>query len=124
MDELINFRKTLVQLKNFTSMPVQNDRDRAGIIQAFEYTFEQCWKALQKLAGKEGVEIGSPKKAFTYALQNQMIKATDESLWLKMLEDRNLTSHTYKEDIALEVVTRISNNYIVLFEELLKNLEK
>ncbi len=41
-----------------------------------------------------------------------------------MLEDRNLTSHTYKEDIALEVVTRISNQYIVLFEELLKNLEK
>ncbi len=63
MDELINFRKTLVQLKNFTSMPVQNDRDRAGIIRAFEYTFEQCWKALQKLAGKEGVEIGSPKKS-------------------------------------------------------------
>lgn len=34
MDELVNFEKTPKQLKNFTALPIQNDRDKAGIIQA------------------------------------------------------------------------------------------
>lgn len=122
MDKSINFKKTLNQLKNFSSLPINNDRDKAGIIQAFEFTFEQCWKAIQKRAGSEGVEIGSPKKAFMFAFQNAWIKKEKESIWLSMLEDRNLTSHTYKEDVANAVVKRIIDHYIPQFEELLKNL--
>ena len=40
-----NFKKTLEELDAFLKLPIQNDRDIAGIIQAFEFTFEQCWKS-------------------------------------------------------------------------------
>jgi nucleotidyltransferase substrate binding protein (TIGR01987 family) len=123
MNDLLNFRKTLQQLKKFTSMPIQNDRDKAGVIQAFEFTFEQCWKAIQKRAGHEGVEVGSPKKAFMFAFQNSWIEKSSENLWLEMLEDRNMTSHTYKEDVANEVLDHIVKKYLPAFESLLKKME-
>ena len=31
-----NFGKALAKLSEFTALPILNDRDRAGIIQAFE----------------------------------------------------------------------------------------
>ncbi len=123
MNELVNFRKTLRQLQNFLALPVQNDRDRAGIIQAFEFTFEQCWKAIQKKAGHDGVEIASPKKAFSFALSNNWIDKDKETLWLRMLDHRNMTSHTYKEDIANELLHRIIKDYAPAFESLLKKME-
>ena len=123
MDELTNFEKTLNQLKNFVALPIQNDRDKAGIIQAFEYTFEQCWKSIQKKAGHQGVQIGSPKNAFMFAFQNIWIPKETEQLWLQMIADRNLTSHTYKEDIASLVLQRIMRDYIPCFDALLLKLQ-
>ncbi len=38
-----NFAKALARLREFAALPIANDRDRAGVIQAFEFTFEQCW---------------------------------------------------------------------------------
>jgi hypothetical protein len=70
-----NFKKTLEELDAFLKLPIQNGRDVAGIIQAFEFTFEQCWKSIQKIAGAQGVEVGSPKSAFSYALQNAWIRS-------------------------------------------------
>lgn len=122
MDPLINFRKTLSQLKAYVSLPITNDRDRAGIIQAFEFTFEQAWKAIQKKATLLGLEVGSPKKSFSVAMENFWIPIEEESKWLQLIKDRNLTSHTYHEDIAKEVLDRITANYIPMFESLLNQL--
>lgn len=124
MSPTFNFEKTLNELKKYLSIPVQNDRDRAGIIQAFEFTFEQSWKSIQKVAGTQGVDIGNPKAAFSYALQNNWISAINEPKWLQLLKDRNLTSHTYQEDLAKEVLGRIESDYILMFESLLGHLNK
>jgi len=124
MDKLINFKKTSSELKKFLAQPIITDRDRAGIIQAFEFTFEQCWKAIQKMAFSQGVEIGSPKTAFVFAMKNSWISSQDEENWLEMIKDRNLTTHTYKEALAKEVVERIQNQYLVMFEKLLAELQR
>lgn len=124
MDPLLNFRKTLSELKIYVSLPIQNTRDRAGIIQGFEFTFEQAWKAIQKKASPLGLEVGSPKKAFTVAMQNSWISTQEESKWLQLLTDRNLTTHTYQEDLAKEVVGRVIHDYVPMFERLLTTLEK
>ncbi len=123
MNPTHNFRKTLEELESFLNLPIQNDRDVAGIIRAFEFTFEQSWKSIQKIAGSQGVTIGSPKSAFSYALQNGWILPAEEHLWLQLLKDRNLTSHTYQESLAQEVLKRIQNNYAGMFRGLLEHLE-
>jgi len=124
MEKLRNFESTLTELQNFIGMPIENNRDVAGIIQAFEFTFEQSWKAIQKIAGEQGVTLGNPKSAFSYALENGWIAIEAEPRWLQLLKDRNLTSHTYQEDYAREVLERIKNQYLGMFAQLLKALKK
>ncbi len=124
MEKLANFEKTLKELRSFISMPIENNRDVAGIIQAFEFTFEQSWKSIQKIAGEQGVVIGNPKGAFTYALDNGWITPESEPRWLQLLKDRNLTSHTYREEYAQEVVGRVKNEYLGMFIHLLEALKK
>jgi len=119
-----NFEQSLTQLKDFCSLPVTNDRDKAGIIQAFEFTFEQSWIAIKKLAENMGQQVPSPKQAFSFAMRQGWIKTEDEVHWLKMISDRNLTSHTYKKQIANEVLGRILGQYIKMLEELFSNLSR
>ncbi len=118
-----NFRKAFTELKSYCAVPIQDNRDRAGIIQAFEFTFEQAWKAIQKAAGSVGTEVAYPKQAFSFAMQSGWIKQSDEPKWTTMIKDRNLTSHTYKQELANEVLSHILNDYLNLFAALLQSLE-
>jgi nucleotidyltransferase substrate binding protein (TIGR01987 family) len=124
MKPLVNFEKSLSELEKYLKMPIENDRDRAGIIQAFEFTFEQSWKSVQKLAAAQGVEVASPKTAFSFAMQSKWILTTDEHKWLKLISDRNLTTHTYHGELAQEILERIQNEYVSMFNSLLKSLQK
>ena len=112
-----NFDKALAKLREFVAMPIINERDRAGIIQAFEFTFEQCWKAFQRILVAEGYEAHSPRKSLEGAIQLQLIKSTDETIWLQMLQDRNLTSHLYHENLAIEISDRIIIDYLPLLNK-------
>lgn len=96
-----NAEQALAQLQSFLSSPAETDREKAGVIQAFEFTFEACWKLFQNLARGEGLDAPTPKKALGSALKMGLI--ANESLWLKMLEARNLTSHLYRRDLAEDV---------------------
>jgi nucleotidyltransferase substrate binding protein (TIGR01987 family) len=98
-------------LQRFLAEPVRSERDRAGVIQAFEFTYEVAWKALKKLAEEKGNKILGPRDAFMFALQAGYITPQSEASWLKMSEDRNLTSHTYKEELAKTVFQRIELTY-------------
>ncbi len=115
---LENFSATLKTLKEFLKEPIENERDKAGIIRAFGFTFEQCWKAVQQEAARQGVIVGSPKNALVFAMQNKFILQQDERVWLEMLEDRNLTSHTYKKELADQVISRIQSKYLSAFDML------
>jgi nucleotidyltransferase substrate binding protein (TIGR01987 family) len=62
------------------------------------------------------------KTVLQQAYVNQLI--LDEKLWLDMLKDRNLTSHTYNQKLALEIYQRIKNYGPFLqqeFERIFKN---
>lgn len=74
-------------------------------IQRFEFTFELGWKALKRAIETEGRVPRSPRETFTDAYALGWID--DEALWLAMMRDRNLTSHTYKEDQAREIFRHI-----------------
>jgi nucleotidyltransferase substrate binding protein (TIGR01987 family) len=112
-----NFGRALERLREFAGLAIENDRDRAGIIQAFEFTFEQCWKAFQRYAAAEGIEAHSPRESLMAAMQLQLIRAADEEHWLQMLRDRNLTSHLYHEKLARQVSDRIREEFLPLLIE-------
>ncbi len=115
-----NFEAALAKLIEFESLYDGSEIHQAGVIQAFEFTFEQCWKAIQKKAGAEGLVLASPRKALEWAMTNGWILATSEGNWLQMLNDRNLTSHTYRARTAQSVTTHILAIYITEFKATLK----
>ena len=74
--------------------PIQSD----AVLQRFEFTFELCWKALRiYLAEAEGIEVSSPKGTLKAAFRHGLIRGTEEQQFLRMLEDRNTSTHVYDE---------------------------
>lgn len=93
-------RKALSSLKEILAQP----KDKfivAGTIQNFEFTFELAWKAMQRFLKLKGVDTGSPNQVLRAAHKEGLID--DLELWLRFLKNRNLSVHTYNEDVAEEV---------------------
>ncbi len=78
-------------------------------IQRFELTIEQFWKTFRHLLALEGKEAFSPKESLQAAYQLGWIQ--DETAWLGMLKDRNLTSHTNHEALAAKIFANIRANF-------------
>ena len=94
---------------------------RDGVIQRFEFTTELAWKATREYLMDQGfVDINSPKSVMKEAFSYGLI--TDDKIWVQLLNDRNLTSHIYKEEIADEICERIIKTYLQEFKALSKRL--
>lgn len=106
---LDNARAALLQLQTFLGVPVVSDRDRAGVIQAFEFTFEATWKLFKAIAESEGLNAESPRRALTAAHRLGIVD--DEATWLEMLQHRNLTSHVSHAALASEIFIAIRDRY-------------
>ncbi len=117
--KLEKFKKALNKLEDAVKI-AKDDLDRDGVIQRFEFTFELFWKTLKAILDYHGIECYSPrdciKKAFRYGILD------DIDIFFDMLEDRNLTSHTYDEALSKEIFERIRNIYVKVFRNL--NLEE
>lgn len=96
---------------------------RDGVIQRFEFTTELAWKAAREYLMDQGfVDINSPKSVMKEAFSYGLI--TDDKIWIQLLNDRNLTSHIYKEEIADEICERIIKTYFQEFKALSKRLKE
>ena len=99
--------KTLQELLGLQSLTIV-ERDAA--IQRFEYTFEAVWKAGKAFLREiEGLEIGSPKGVIRGFLQVGLFTEEQTALALAMVDDRNLTSHTYNEGLAEQICDQLGN---------------
>ncbi|MGE0447691.1 MAG: HI0074 family nucleotidyltransferase substrate-binding subunit [Vicinamibacterales bacterium] len=81
---------------------------RDAAIQRFEFSFELTWKAIQAVARLEGQDCTSPRTALSTAWRNGWLD--DETAWIEMLEDRNKTSHTYRDAVAKDVFGRLAHH--------------
>jgi nucleotidyltransferase substrate binding protein (TIGR01987 family) len=80
--------------------------EQQGLIQAFEFTHELAWKVLKDYLEYQGiVDVVGSRDASRLAFQNSLIE--DGDAWMKMIEARNLTSHTYNLSVAQAVVESI-----------------
>lgn len=118
---LAKLRQAINRLKEALDEKKDNLVIIDGTIQRFEFVFEQCWKTLQQALSIEGIEARTPREVIQKAYQAGWLQ--DESLWLKMLKDRNETSHTYDEDIARRIFSNIPG-YFSAFGVCLKFIEQ
>lgn len=96
---------------------------RDASIQRFEYSFEALWKATQLyLRHMESLELGSPKAVFRASMQVGLLDAEQARVALRMADDRNLTVHTYNEDLAEAIYGRTAG-YAPLMSRLVRMMQ-
>jgi nucleotidyltransferase substrate binding protein (TIGR01987 family) len=84
---------------------VPNEFVRDSAIQRFEFCFELSWKIGQKFLQHFGVVATSPRAVVLEMAQQGWISSADA--WLKFLDDRNLSVHTYREALAQSIFERL-----------------
>ncbi|MBO5182748.1 MAG: nucleotidyltransferase substrate binding protein [Paraprevotella sp.] len=123
MQRFYNFRKALAKLTQAVRIVEANilwnegvdELLKEGLIQRFEYTHELAWKVMKDYAEYQGyTNIRGSRDAFRQALQMGLINNAE---WMESIEDRNLTSHNYDEEVAEEVCQAVVRRYYPLFVE-------
>lgn len=115
------FEKALKRLREVLSVP-KTDITRDSAIQRFEFTLDISWKALKAfLEESKGVISSSPKDCFREAYRQNIIDY-DEA-WIRLVDMRNSTAHTYNEDFAEEVYRQLPDA-LRHFEILLSAVKK
>lgn len=126
MDKLENFSKCLSILKNADfKFAEENDIYRTGVIGQFNLTFELAWKALQAIMRLHHVTeslTGSPREILQHGYKIGFIQ--DASVWLAMLNHRNVSAHIYDEDKVDEMLLLIHDSFIPALITLEKTLRE
>ena len=117
----LDFSKALSRLEDALLKDISDDLVVDGIIQRFEFTFEQAWKVMKLHLEDQGIldEALAPRSTIRCAYKHRLIENGD--LWIEMMLDRNRTSHMYDEATAIEIVKLIKEKYIHEFNKL-KNI--
>ena len=91
------------------------------VVKRFEFTYEMSWKCIKRYLDYIGIECHSPRDCFKEAFSQKII--TDETIWIDMIEQRNLSSHVYDENEIKEILGKIGD-YKNAFQGLLQSLEE
>ena len=121
-----NFKKALGQLESAVTLSDERELsalERAGLIKAFEFTFELSWDVMKDYLLESGVSgiVGS-KGAIREAFSNGLI--SDGEGWMEMVSNRNLASHTYDDDTAENLANTIRQKYLGLFKEFSRRMKE
>ena len=97
---------TLAQSRELT------DLEKQGMIQGFEFTFELAWNVMKDYLEEQGINgiIGS-KDTVRHAFKNDLIE--DGQIWMDMIESRNMSSHSYDEEIAEKLFKKIMDVFFM-----------
>ncbi|PIS11619.1 MAG: nucleotidyltransferase [Bdellovibrio sp. CG10_big_fil_rev_8_21_14_0_10_47_8] len=107
------FQRSVSRLKEALEQP-KTEFIRDSVIQRFEFSVELAWKTSKKIMG---TATSAPKDVIREMAQSNYIQDVDR--WLKAIDMRNLSSHTYKEDLAEQVFSFVQE----FFPELQKLAE-
>lgn len=108
-NNLENSHKNLIEMLDLLNKEPSNKAYKLAVIQSYEMDIELAWKTLKDYLNYLGYKLQAPREVIKQAFAIEIIE--DGEIWLKMLEDRNLTSHIYDEAKAQEVVDNITQNY-------------
>ena len=110
-----NYEKAFLQLKRFIEKGKLNEFEEQGLIKCFEYSYELAWNLMKDYLLYQGiVGITGSRDAIRQAFNKGLISNGDT--WMQMIGDRVLTVHTYNEETAEEVESKIYDKYFDEFE--------
>ena len=103
----------------------QSDTIRSGVVQSFEFTYELCWKFIQRwLKENQSLEEAAlprtRKDLFRMAARHGLLE--DAEPWFEYGDARNMTSHTYDRDKA-RTVAEVAGRFASDARALLTRLE-
>ncbi|MDQ7090451.1 MAG: nucleotidyltransferase substrate binding protein [Methylococcales bacterium] len=118
-----NFLKAFAQLTKFMARDSLNELEEQGLIQSFEYNHELAWKTQKDFLEYRGViNLYGSKDVTREAFKVGLI--TESELWMEMIKDRNLSSHTYHEETTQKIINHIIDDYYSEFAALIETLKK
>jgi nucleotidyltransferase substrate binding protein (TIGR01987 family) len=116
-------RKALARFREALVAPA-TELNRDASIQRFEYTHEAVWKAAQMyLRNRENLQLASPMAVIRACFQAGVLTEEQSRLAVEMARDRNLTVHTYNEELAARIYSHLPS-YAKLMENWLDAMER
>lgn len=111
-----NLNNRLKNLENIILLTntEKNDYIQDATIYRYKFVIEMFWKTLKKVLSYEKIESTTPRDTIAKTFQFELID--DEEIWLKMLDDRNRTSHIYSQTEAHEIFQNIKT-YLPVFQK-------
>lgn len=82
---------------------------RDAVIQCFEFTFEIVWKTLKLFLEREGIQCRSPRSCIRECFNAGYLSEEEVRALFQMVEMRNLTVHTYYEELAETLADQIAD---------------
>lgn len=117
-----NYTKALAQLTKFVDKGDLSELEAQGLVKAFEYTFELAWTTLKDFLEFRGQsDIYGSRDAIRKAFQLGVLEDGDG--WMDMIKSRNLTSHTYNQEVTEQIRAAVMERYFPLFIDLRERLE-
>ena len=116
---LKSFEGAIERLGEVLSLPTDRVVWDSGI-KRFELCFELSWKVIQSFLRDRGLDCRSPRDCFREAFSYGLI--ADQVFWVQMIRDRNLSVHTYDEQLANQLFSRLPN-YLPAFLQLKAGLQ-
>lgn len=113
----LEFANALNALDKALAEP-KSDIVRDATIQRFEFCVELAWKTARRFMGTSST---APKAVVREMAQSALID--DVAFWLKAIDQRNLSSHTYKEALA-EAVFAFAREFAPAARQLLCKLDQ
>lgn len=104
-----NFERSVQLLGKAVAVKTPDDITKAGIVQCFEICFELAWNLLKDYLNDQGIIVKFPRDTFKKAFEVELL--SDGQLWIDMLKNRNLMSHTNNPSIAEKAHNLIVNSY-------------
>lgn len=121
LQKIENYHHAVAQLEQAVKVYSNDQGDslyRDGLIQRFEFTVELAWKSLKEYMEDQGsvLAVASPRGVLKEAYAIGVIK--DEAVWDAIIRSRNITSHVYDEQTAIEVADHICGDYLPVLQKL------
>ena len=110
-----NYHRALIRLQAALEKEADiDDMYLDATIQRFEFCFELAWKLMKAVLEYDGIEANSPRSCIREGWKQGLI--SNAEAWLEMMEKRNLSSHTYDENVVRKIYHDVKERYIGLLE--------